>query len=122
MVSRFIDVSKQQRESPYTRHQEEKLAMLVKEFFFFDSLTPEESEQALNYFYDNINLLGFEKWHRVPVVSHSMHFVIFVWLVYFDETKVFSTRRAVEQLRPSMEEDGFLCFPFDFEVEEASII
>lgn len=64
-------MSQQWRESPYTRHQEEKLAMLVKDFFYFDSLTPDESKKALETFRQCIHLLGFDNWHRIPVVSYG---------------------------------------------------
>lgn len=69
MASRFIDVSSKQRESPFTRHQEEKLAMFVKDFFFFDSLTHEEIDVVMANFNNSINLLNFERWNRIPVVS-----------------------------------------------------
>lgn len=58
-----------QRESPFTRHQEEKLAMFVKDFFYFDSLTPEESTKAVETFKEAVHVLNFDQWARIPVVS-----------------------------------------------------
>eukprot|EP00026_Physarum_polycephalum_P000746 Phypoly_transcript_00747.p1 GENE.Phypoly_transcript_00747~~Phypoly_transcript_00747.p1 ORF type:complete len:979 (-),score=231.74 Phypoly_transcript_00747:42-2978(-) len=95
---RFIDFSQSLRESPFTRHQQEKLAMLVKEFFYFDSLTPEECERAVENFTNSVHLIQFDKWCRIPVV--------------------FSTRKGCERLRMTLEKEGFLAIPFDFELEE----